>query len=143
MFNAYGWIQLGMNRVGTDMDEQVQEHIDNLDIQLVDKVKVRIQEILDSNEIVKFDFTGSMNNLENFITFQLSRNHFNSTLREFFQWISEISDGSHGVLYEINDEEIGFDSNRPYRLWRLIGKEFEEVDEKVINEKYHKVNYMY
>lgn len=144
MFNSYGWIQLGMNRTGTDMmDERLQEQIDKLDIQLDNKVKERIKEIIDSNEIIKFDFTGGMNNLESFLTVQLSRNHFSSTLREFYNWISKISDGSHGVLYEINNEEEGFDSNKPYRLWRLIGNKFEECSENVINEKYHIVNYMY
>jgi len=143
MFNSYGWIQLGVNRIGTDiMNEGIQEQIDKLDIQLESKVKDKIQEITDSNEIVKFDIS-AMNNLDGFITMKLSRNHFSPTLREFFKWISEISDGSHGILYEINNEEKGFDSNKPYRLWRLIGNEFEECEENIINEKYHKVNYMY
>ena len=84
-----------------------------------------------------------MNNLESFITVQFSRNHFNPILREFYQWISGISDGSHGVLYEINNEEKDFNSNKPYNLWRLIGREFEECKENTMNEKYHKVNYLY
>jgi hypothetical protein len=142
MFNSYGWIQLGINRKGTDiMDEEIQIKYDKLDIQLDEKVKIRLQEIKDSNEIIRFDFIGGMNNLQSFLSIQLSRNHFNPTLREFYKWISEISDGSHGILYELNDEDKGHNPDKPYRVWRLIGNEFEECQEEIINEKYYKVNY--
>ncbi len=142
MFNSYGWIQLGMNRKGTDiMDEELQIQIDKLDIELDQKVKQRLQEIKSSNEILRFDFIEGMNNLESFLSLQLSRNHFNPTLREFYKWISEISDGSHGILYELNDEAQNHNPNKPYRVWRLIGNEFEECEETIINEKFEKVNY--
>ncbi|HPK10098.1 MAG TPA: hypothetical protein PK246_07180, partial [Saprospiraceae bacterium] len=80
MFNSYGWIQLGMNRKGTDMmDEEIQIKYDILDIELDEKVKIRLQEIKDSNESIRFDFIGGMNNLQSFLSIQLSRNHFNLT----------------------------------------------------------------
>jgi len=142
MFNSYGWIQLGMNRKGTDMmDEEIQIKYDILDIELDEKVKIRLQEIKDSNEIIRFDFIGGMNNLQSFLSIQLSRNHFNLTLREFYKWVSDISDGSHGILYELNDEDKEYNPDKPYRVWRLIGNEFEECQEEIINEKYYKVNY--
>jgi len=142
MFNSYGWIQLGINRKGTDiMDEELQIKFDKLDIELDEKVKQKIKQIKETNEIVRFDFIGGMNNLESFLSLQLSRNHFNSTLREFYKWISEISDGSHGILYELNDEDKDHNPNKPYRIWRLIGNEFEECEETIINEKFKKVNY--
>jgi hypothetical protein len=62
-------------------------------------------------------------------------------LRELYKWISEISDGSHGVLYELNDEDKNLNDDRPYKMWRLIGNEFEECEETIVNEKYYKVNY--
>ena len=142
MFNSHGWIQLGMNRRQLDiMDEEVQMQYDKLDIELDKKVKTRLQEIKATNEIIKFDFIGSMNNLDSFLSIQFSRNHFNSTLREFYKWISEISDGCHGILYEIDDEGKNFNPDKPYKIWRLIGSEFEECKETIINEKYYKVNY--
>ena len=142
MFNSYGWIQLGMNRKGTDiMDEELQIKFDKLDIELDQKVKLKLEEIKDSNEIIRFDFIGGMNNLESFLSIQLSRNHFNSSLREFYKWICEISDGSHGILYEINHEDKDYNPNKPYRVWRLIGSEFEECQEIIINEKFEKVSY--
>jgi len=142
MFNSYGWIQLGMNRKGTDMmDEEIQIKYDILDIELDEKVKIRLQEIKDSNESIRFDFIGGMNNLQSFLSIQLSRNHFNLTLREFYKWVSDISDGSHGILYELNDEDKEYNPDKPYRVWRLIGNEFEECQEEIINEKYYKVNY--
>ena len=142
MFNSYGWIRLGMNRKDLDiMDEQVQVKFDKLDNELNEKVKHRLKEILATNEIIKYDFTDSLNNLNSFVSIQLSRNHFNPTLREFYKWISEISDGSHGILYEINDEDKNFNPNKPYKVWRLIGNEFEECEEKIINNKFYKVNY--
>ena len=141
MYNAYGWIKLGMNRKHLDpMDMDAEIKYDELDAQLDEKVKYRLQEIVSTNEIIRYDFIG-MNNLDSFLSIQLSRNHFNGTLRAFYKWISEISDGSHGVLYEVDDEDKNFNDDRPYKVWRLIGKEFEECEELVINEKYHKVNY--
>ena len=142
MFNSYGWIRLGMNRIHLDiMDEEVQKKYDMLDIKLNEKVRKRLDEILTTNEIIRFDYICSMNNLDSFLSLQLSRNHFNSTLREFYKWVSEISDGSHGILHEFNDEGKDFDPNRPYRVWRLIANEFEECEENIINPKYHIVNY--
>jgi len=141
MFNSYGWIKLGMNRKHLDpMNTEDELKYDKLDEELDEKVKKRLQEIVDTNEIIRFDFVG-MNNLESFLSIQLSRNHFNKTLREFYKWISEISDGSHGILYEMNDEDPNLNDDRPYKVWRLIGDEFEECEENIINEKYHKVNY--
>jgi hypothetical protein len=142
MINSYGWIQLGMNRKHLDpMDIEADFKYDQLDQQLNEKVKSRLQKIVDSNEIIRFDFICGMNNLESFLSIQLSRNHFNSTLRDLYKWISEISDGSHGILYEMDDEYQNFNPNRPYRIWRLIGDEFEECEESILNEKFHKVNY--
>lgn len=58
-----------MNRVGTDMmNEKIQKQIDKLDIQLDMNGKDRIQKNIDTNEIIKFDFTGGMYNLEIFQT---------------------------------------------------------------------------
>ena len=117
MYNSHGWIKLGMNRKHLDiMDEETQIQYDKLDIELTKKVKNRLQEILVKNEIMKYDFIDSLNNLENFISIQLSRNHFHSTLREFFKWIGEVSDGSHGILYEVDDERKDFNPNRPYKV---------------------------
>jgi hypothetical protein len=131
-----------MNRKDLDiMDEEIQIKYDKLDIELNKKVKHRLKEILETNEIIKYTFIGSLNNLDSFLSIQLSRNHFNSTLREFYKWISKISNGSHGVLYEINDEDKNFNSNKPYKVWRLIGNEFDEYEEKMINDKFHKINY--
>jgi len=142
MFNSYGWIQFGMNRKGTDiMDEELQIRYDKKDIELDMQVKLKLKEIKELNEIIRFDFIGGMNNLESFLSVQLSRNHFNSTLRKFYEWVSQISDGSHGILYEIDDEDKNHNPNRPYKVWRLIGTEFEECEETIINEKYEKVNY--
>lgn len=142
MFNSYGWVQLGNNRKGSDiLDEEIQIKYDKLDLELDEKVKRKIKEIKATNEIVNFDFIGGMNNLESFLSVQLSRNHFNPSLREFYKWISEISDGSHGVLYELNDEDKDYNPDKPYRVWRLIGNEFEECEETVINEKFEKLNY--
>ena len=142
MFNSYGWIQLGMNRKDLDiMDEEIQTQYDELDIELEKKVKSRLQEIVDSKEIIRFDLIGGLNNLESFLSVQLSRNHFNSTLREFYKWVSEISDGSHGILYEMDDERQNFTPDKPYKVWRLIGDEFEECEELILNEKFNKVNY--
>ncbi len=142
MFNSYGWIQLGMNRKDLDiMDEEIQNRYDKLDIELEKKVRLKLQEIVDSNEILKFDLIGGLNNLESFLSVQLSRNHFNPTLREFYKWISQISDGSHGILYEMDDERQNFNPDKPYKVWRLIGGEFEECEESTLNEKFHKVNY--
>tara|TARA_B100001250_G_C19689238_1_gene739478 strand:+ start:120 stop:599 length:480 start_codon:yes stop_codon:yes gene_type:complete len=142
MFNSYGWIQLGMNRKDLDvLDEENHVRYDRLDIELEEKVKSRLQHIADSNEIIRYDLIAGMNNLENFLSIQLSRNHFNPTLREFYQWISEISDGSHGILYEIDAEDQSFNPEKPYRIWRLIGDEFEECKESILNEKFHKINY--
>ena len=142
MFNSYGWVMLGMNRKHLDiMDEKIQTEYDKLDIDLDAQVKKRLEEILATNEIMKYDFVGSLNNIESFFSIQLSRNHFNPTLREIYKWIGEISDGSHGILYEFDDEDKNFDPNKPYKIWRLIGREFEECEENVINDKYHMVNY--
>ncbi len=142
MFNSYGWIQLGMNRKPLDnIDDDLEIKYDKLDIDLNNKVKSKLQEIIDSNEIIQFNFIDKLNNLDSFLSIQLSRNHFNGTLRELYKWISEISDGSHGVLYEMDDECENFNPEKPYRIWRLIGKEFEACEELVLNEKYHKVNY--
>jgi len=142
VFNSYGWVQLGNNRKGSDiLDEEIQIKYDKLDLELDEKVKRKIKEIKATNEIVNFDFIGGMNNLESFLSVQLSRNHFNPSLREFYKWISEISDGSHGVLYELNDEDKDYNPDKPYRVWRLIGNEFEECEETVINEKFEKLNY--
>ncbi len=141
MFNSQGWIKLGMNRKHLDpLDKKAEVKYDKLDMELDEKVKARLQKILATNEIIRYNFI-SMNNLDGFLSIQLSRNHFNKTLREFYQWISEISDGSHGILYEINDEDEHFNEEKPYKVWRLIGNEFEECEELIINEKYHKVNY--
>ena len=136
MFNSHGWIKIGMNRKDLDiMDEEIQIKYDKLDIELNKKVKHRLKEILETNEIIKYTFIGSLNNLDSFLSIQLSRNHFNSTLRKFYKWTSKISNGSHGVLYEINDEDKNFNSNKPYKVWRLIGNEFDEYEEKMINDK--------
>ncbi len=141
MFNTYGWIKLGMNRKHLDpMDMEAEIKYDKLDVELDNKVKSRLQEIVNTNEIIRYDFFG-MNNLDSFLSIQLSRNHFNKTLREFYKWVSKVSDGSHGVLYEINDEDENFNEDKPYKIWRLIGNEFEECEELIINEKFHKVDY--
>lgn len=142
MFNSYGWVKLGMNRKHLDiMKEKIQLRYDKLDIELDKKVKNKLEQILSENEIIKYDFIGSLNNLESFLSIQHSRNHFSPRLRDFFKWITEVSDGSHGILYEIDNEDPNFDPDKPYRVWRLIGKEFEECVENIINEKYHNVNY--
>jgi len=50
MFNSYGWIQLGMNRKGTDiMDEELQIRYDKKDIQLDIQVKLKLKEIKELN----------------------------------------------------------------------------------------------
>ena len=142
MFNSYGWVKLGMNRKGLSMmDEDIQIEYDKLDVELNKKVKVRLEEISATNEIIKYDFIDSLNNLHSFLSIQLSRNHFNPILREFYGWISEVSDGSHGILYEFDDENENFNPERPYKIWRLVGKYFEKCEEKIINDKYQIVNY--
>lgn len=142
MFNSYGWIKLGMNRKHLDiMDEEIQIKYDKFDIGLDDKVVKKLEAIVNENEIIKYDFIGSLNNLDSFLSIQLSRNHYSPRLRNFYKWVSEISDGSHGILYEMNDEDKEFNSDRPYKIWRLIGNNFEECDESIINDKYHEVNY--
>jgi hypothetical protein len=142
MFNAHGWIKLGMNRKHLDiMDEESQIKYDQLDIELNEKIKARLEDIVATNEIIQYNFIDSLNNIESFLSIQLSRNHFNSTLRGFYKWINEISDGSHGVLYELDDENENFNPEKPYKVWRLIGRTFEECEEKIINDKYHIVNY--
>ena len=142
MFNSYGWIKLGMNRKHLDiMDEEIQIKYDKLDIGLDDKVVKKLEAMLNENEIIKYDFIGSLNNLDSFLSIQLSRNHYSPRLRNFYKWVSEISDGSHGILYEMNDEDKEFNSDRPYKIWRLIGSNFEECEESIINDKYHEVNY--
>lgn len=52
--------------------------------------------------------------------------------------MDEQSDDSHGILYELNDEDKDYNSDKPYRVWRLIGNEFEECEETIINEKFEK-----
>jgi len=142
MFNSYGWIQLGINRKHLNgLNREIEAQYDQLDLELEQKVSTRLQYIVDSDEIIRFDLIRGMNNLENFLSIQLSRNHFSSTLRDLYQWISEISDGSHGILYEMNYEDPDWDEDKPYRVWRLVGDEFEECREVLLNEKYHKVNY--
>ncbi len=142
MFNSYGWIQLGINQKNIDsLDEEEEMKYYELNKELNNKVKSRLQDIMDTNEVIRFDFIDNLNNLESFLSIQLSRNHFNNTLRELYKWISEISDGSHGVLYELNDEDKNLNDDRPYRIWKLIGSEFEQCEESIMNEKYYKVNY--
>ena len=142
MFNSYGWIQLGMNRKDLDiMDEEVQIQYDKLDVELNEKVKKKLEQIVEENEIIKYDFIDALNNLDSFLSIQHSRNHFSPRLRDFYKWVAEISDGSHGILYEMDDENKHFNPDKPYRIWRLIGQEFEECQETILNEKYNKVNY--
>jgi hypothetical protein len=142
MFNSYGWIKLGMNRKHLDiMDEDIQIQYDDLDKQLNVKVKTKLEEIIRQNEIVRYSFIDSLNNLNSFLSIQHSSNHFSSTLRDFYNWVTRVSDGSHGVLYEMNDEDKNFNPDKPYRIWRLIGKDFEECQETILNEKYSSVNY--
>jgi len=95
-----------MNRKGTDiMDEGLQIKYDKKDIGLDLQVKLNLKEIQELNEIKNFDFISGMNDLKSFLSVQLSRNHFNSTLRKFYEWVSQISNVSHGILYEIDDED--------------------------------------
>lgn len=142
MFNSHGWVKLGINPKHIDItDEENQMKYDKLDIELDEKIKTRLEEIKTTNEIMKYDYIGTLNNLHSFLSVQLSRNHFTSTLRELYKWISENSDGSHGILYEFDDEDENFNPDKPYKVWRLVGKNFEECEEKIINDKYHIVNY--
>ena len=143
MYNCYGWIQLGMNRRHIDLndpnEEKFQEEIDDLDTELELKVKARLKELGESGWFISQYM--NTNNLSDLVSIQYSRNHFCELARDFYKWIAEISDGSHGVLYEMDDERKGLDSDKPYRILRLVGKEVDEFDETLINEKFSVVNY--
>jgi hypothetical protein len=140
MFNSYGWIQLGFNRKNFDfLDEDIQQELDKKDELLCKDVRSKLNELIDKNEMLRFDIE-DINNLSNFLNVRISTNHSNETLRSLFKWISEISDGSHGVLYEIDDERNDYDPKKPYKIFRLIGNEFEKCEELLLNEKFHTIS---
>ena len=144
MYNCYGWIKLGMSRKQIDINASDEENqqilIDKKEIELGKEVSQRIENLF-KNDIGKYQYTGGMNNLDEFLSLQYSRNHGSSRIRDFYKWVAEISNGSHGVLYEIDDELEGFNPNKPYKIYRLVGNIFEECAETLINEKFEGLEY--
>lgn len=144
MYNCYGWIKLGVSRKHIDHNALDEEHqqtlIDKKEINLGEEVSNKIEELF-KNDIGKYRYIGGMNNLDEFLSLQYSRNHGSSRIRDFYKWVAEISDGSHGILYEIDDEAKGFNPDKPYKVYRLIGSTFEECEETLINEKFKGLEY--
>lgn len=136
MYNAHGWINLRINpniieNTNTDTIEY-----DDLYDKLVEKHKEII--ISELEKISKEDFwikyqISSCNNFYNFLTIQYSRNHKSALLKDFYKFVAKNGDASHGLLYEVDDEAENFNEEKPYRVYRLIGNNFEEVDEVFFN----------
>ena len=136
MYNAHGWINLRINpniieNTNTDTIEY-----DDLYDKLVEKHKEII--ISELEKISKEDFwikyqISSFNNFYNFLTIQYSRNHKSDLIIDFYKFVAENDDSSHGLLYVVDDEAENFNEERPYKVYRLIGNNFEEVDEVFFN----------
>lgn len=136
MYNAHGWINLRINSNIIENTNTDTIEYDDLYDKLVEKHKEII--ISELEKISKEDFwikyqISSYNNFYNFLTIQYSRNHKSDLIIDFYKFVAENGDSSHGLLYVVDDEAENFNEEKPYRLYRLIGNNFEEVDEVFFN----------
>lgn len=137
MYNAHGWINLRISPKASELETintisiQYDEIEEKLYEEFIEKIKLELERIKKENLFIKYEII-NFNNFSNFLTIQYSRNHKSNILKDFYSFVAKLNDGSHGLLYEIDDEN-DFNEHKPYKIYRLLGNEFKEIEETNFN----------
>lgn len=140
MYNCQGWIVLRISP-NSIKDIENDDLEDELIRKFIEKVLMELKRIRSENHFIKYELI-SFNNMGDFLTIQYSRNHKSDVLKNFFEFVANTSDGSHGILYEMDDEDKNFQDENPYKAYRLIGNKFEEIEENIFNGKLNGLEYL-
>ncbi|WP_396146446.1 Imm7 family immunity protein [Flavobacterium sp.] len=145
MYNCQGWIVLRISPNSIKDIEICSQEYDDLEDEFIrkfiEKVLKELKRISSENHFIKYELI-SFNNMSDFLTIQYSRNHKSDVIIKFFEFVANLGNGSHGLLYETNDEDIDFQNEKPYKLYRLLGSKFEEIEEKIFNGNLNGLEYL-
>ncbi|MBK9585331.1 MAG: hypothetical protein KA099_01005 [Alphaproteobacteria bacterium] len=84
---------------------------------------------------LKWQFIEHLNNHSGLLQFCTSRNHRTSSIWDLTRFICEQSDGSYGVLYIWDDEDLGERAGQnyasSYRVWRILDGQLTEHNDSL------------
>jgi len=80
---------------------------------IIKRIKGRIGQLEALNEF--YDLR-SLNG-EYHLTIKANQNHRDEKIIEFFKWIADISVGSFGLLYVLDDEDVKRNNENKFKVW--------------------------
>ena len=145
MLIAHGWAVLQSSRIkyaNPNPDEWfiLDEESKKADETLWRNFRLWMKE--NEDPFMVWQLTERLNNEHGLLQFAVSRNHRGSSLWEMLRWLANNSDGTYGIVFVHDDEDIAENkdygrgdndySNR-FRVWRVLKGELLEFDDPFLS----------
>jgi hypothetical protein len=117
-----GWTMIRESYSESGSDEKLLDDI-------IKKIRKRIGELMGTNEC--YDLR-PLNGLYH-LTIKAQHNHRDEQIIDFFKWIAEISVGSFGLLYVLDDEDIKRNNDNKFKVWRMKKGQVDELDDPFLS----------
>ena len=92
---------------------------------IIKKIQERIQKLKTLNEFYDLrPLNGAYH-----LTIQVNHSHRDDRVIKFFKWIADISIGSFGLLYILDDEDIQRGNKNKFKVWRIKKGQIDEMDD--------------
>lgn len=98
-------------------------------IDIINRIEARIGVLEAHNEF--YDLR-SLNG-QYHLTIKANHNHRDEAIIEFFKWIANISTGSLGLLYVLDDEDINRGNENKFKVWRMKKGQVDELDDQFLS----------
>jgi hypothetical protein len=96
---------------------------------IIKSIKGRIGELEAHNEFYDLRLL----NGEYHLTIKGDHNHRDEIIIDFFKWIADISVGSFGLLYVLDDEDIKRGNENKFKVWRMKKGKVDELDDPFLS----------
>ena len=101
----------------------------NLLDDIIKRINKRIEELEGTNEFYDLrQLNGAYH-----LTIKADHNHRDEQIIDFFKWIAEISIGSFGLLYVLDDEDIKRNNENKFKVWRMKKGQIDELDDPFLS----------
>ena len=96
---------------------------------IIKRIKKQIVELGEINEFYDLrPLNGSYH-----LTIKAAHNHRDEKIIEFFKWIADISVGSFGLLYVLDDEDRKRNNENKFKVWRMENGQIDELDDPILS----------
>jgi hypothetical protein len=96
---------------------------------IIKRIKKRILELEGTNEFYDLrQLNGAYH-----LTIMADHNHRDEKIIDFFRWIADISVGSFGLLYVLDDEDIKRNNENKFKVWRMKKGQIDELDDPFLS----------